>query len=90
MSRTMVEIFNGVVRSRIESPMDQFGKSEIYVSAESAVEGANPVWAGAGKVHDWRNHVPEKVRAIWGTFTREQRQAIVAWAEMLADREEWE
>lgn len=61
-----------------------------YVSAEAAKAGADPDWNGAGTVHEWRNHVPDGVRAIWNTFTPEQRAAIVDWAESLADREEWE
>lgn len=51
---------------------------------------SHPDWANADKVHDWRNHVPEAVRAIWETFTPEQREALVSWAEELASAEEWD
>ncbi len=64
--------------------------SDGYVSANAAAKGAPPQWDEAGRVHDWRNHVPEAVQAIWTTFTAEQRAALVDWAEGLADREEWD
>lgn len=44
----------------------------------------NPEWDKARKTHDWRNHVPENVQAMWSTFTMEQRMALVEWAESLA------
>lgn len=64
----------------------------VYVSPNDAVEGADPRWDALGyrPVHEWRNHVPEDVRSIWSTFTREQRAAIVGWADALASAEVWE
>lgn len=65
----------------------------IYVSAKDAVEGADPHFDALGSrpwVHEWRSHVPEGVQAIWHTFSREQRTALVAWAEELASNEEWD
>lgn len=64
--------------------------SEVYVSPEAAAAGAAPHFDKAGRVHDWRNHVPEGVQAIWSTFSAEQRAALVAWADHLAGNEEWE
>ena len=32
-----------------------------------------PDWTVRG---DWRDHVSERVRALWGTFTEEQREAL--------------
>lgn len=49
-----------------------------------------PKWGEAGKCHDWRNHVPEEVKAIWSTFTPAQLLALYAWADGLADSEVWE
>ncbi len=55
------------------------------------LEGArDPKWNRAGRVHDWRNHVPEHIRAIWDTFTEEQRFALVKWADECASAEEWD
>lgn len=50
----------------------------------------DPLWDHAGKVHDWRNHVGEGIRAIWHTFTPEQRMALAADADERASAEEWE
>lgn len=51
---------------------------------------ADPEWAEGGRVHNWRNHVPEVVRTIWHTFTDRQQQLLALWATELASREEWE
>ncbi|WP_170066073.1 hypothetical protein [Novosphingobium guangzhouense] len=50
----------------------------------------HPQWGEARQVHDWRNHIPEEIRDIWGTFSVGQRAALHAWAEDLADMEEWD
>ena len=54
---------------------------------EQAVE---PKWNEAGKVHDWRNHVPPDIRKMWGSFMVVQRYALVAWADELASNEHWD
>lgn len=54
------------------------------------VECLDPDWDGAGKVHDWRNHVGDKVRAIWHTFTDEQKLILAQDADERASNEEWE
>lgn len=64
--------------------------SEKYVSAEDAKNGIDPCWKKAGRVHDWRNHVPEEVQKAWATFSPEHRSLLVDWADGLADREEWD
>lgn len=53
-------------------------------------KASDPRWSEATKVHDWRNHVPERIQELWSTFTDEQRIALVEWADELAGREEWE
>jgi hypothetical protein len=50
----------------------------------------NPEWEKATKVHDWRNHVPETVQIVWGSFTLEQKKMLVEWAESLASQEHWD
>lgn len=49
-----------------------------------------PEWDKAGKVHDWRNHVPQNVRNLWDTFTIIQLKALYAWAYNLAMEERWD
>lgn len=66
-------------------------KSEIYVPADGTNEQlAEPHFDEAGKVHDWRNHVGEQTKAMWLTFTPEQRRAIAADADEAAGREAWD
>ena len=50
----------------------------------------DPKWEGASRVHDWRNHVSEAVRAIWHTFTPEQRRVLKDDADDRALDERWE
>jgi hypothetical protein len=50
----------------------------------------NPEFDKAGRVHDWRNYVGERTRAIWHTFTPEQQRAIADDADDLAGNEEWD
>lgn len=63
---------------------------ETYVTPRAAKAGSDPLWDQSTSIHDWRNHVPEAVQAIWDTFTQEQRVALVDWAEELASGEEWD
>ena len=66
----------GVLSRRDSSPR---------VQAEIDRRGiGDPDWNAGGDVRKWRTHVPEPVRAIWSTFTNEQRIALYGWAEELA------
>lgn len=49
-----------------------------------------PDWGAACRVHDWKNHVSERVRALWASFSEEQKKALAAQADEQAQREEWE
>lgn len=53
-------------------------------------EADAPDWESGGRVHNWKNYVSEELRAMWSTFTVEQRGAIYRSAEESAGREEWE
>lgn len=51
---------------------------------------ANPDWGSAGRTHDWKNYVSEEVRAMWSTFTDQQKAALARQSADFASREEWE
>ena len=51
---------------------------------------SNPEWDKAGRVHDWRNYISEKVQSIWGTFTLEQQIALMDQADDRAGSEIWD
>ncbi len=53
-------------------------------------QALNPQWDKATKVHDWRNHVSENVKALWETFTEEQKYALVEQADDQASNEHWD
>lgn len=42
------------------------------------------------KCHDWRRYVPDPVRKVWQTLTRETRLMVYAMAERQANAEEWD
>lgn len=53
-------------------------------------QALDPKWDEAGRVHDWRNHVGENVKAIWHTFTDEQKLALAEDADERASNEHWD
>jgi hypothetical protein len=50
----------------------------------------NPMWSEQGRVHNWRNYISDKLKAMWDTFTDEQKAAIAESADESAMREEWD
>lgn len=58
-----------------------------YVRKQALKE---PQWAMRGRVHDWRNHISPRLRAIWSGFTDEQKLAIAEQAEREASAEHWD
>lgn len=50
----------------------------------------DPKWDQVGWVHDWRNYINDGLRAIWDTFTDEQKLAIAKNADAIAGNEEWD
>lgn len=48
------------------------------------------LWSDGGRVHNWRNYVGERTRALWDTFTAEQKVALAADADDMAGNEDWE
>lgn len=50
----------------------------------------DPEWSEAGKVHDWRNHVPEEVRELWETLDFAGRYCVALMAIKHADNENWD
>lgn len=51
----------------------------------------NPEWGkGGSHCHDWRKYVSKEVRALWDTFTDEQKRALHNQAQDIADAEIWD
>jgi hypothetical protein len=50
----------------------------------------SPDWKAAGKVHDWRNYISDELKAIWDTFTDEQKRLIASNADDEANKEYWD
>lgn len=41
-------------------------------------------------IHEWRVYVTDEVRALWHTFTPEQKVAVMRMADEMAGREQWD
>lgn len=59
----------------------------FYVDADEANE---PDFEHARRVHDWRNYIPEHLRAMWPRLSEEARITAMLVAIPIADREEWD
>jgi hypothetical protein len=49
-----------------------------------------PAWDQAARVHDWRNYVPDGIRDCWGQLSPDARIIAYAFAQLLADDEDWD
>lgn len=58
--------------------------------ADTPADWQSPSWGAAGRVHEWKNYISDEVRAMWHTFTDEQKQAFARQADEIAGREDWE
>lgn len=63
---------------------------EVEYEKLRAEWASNPKWGEAGRVHDWRNYISEKVQSIWSTFTLEQKIALMDQASDRASSELWD
>jgi len=50
----------------------------------------DPQWDEDDLVHNWRNYILEGLRAIWDTFTDEQKRALYENANTIAGEEDWD
>lgn len=50
----------------------------------------NPEFENAGRVHDWRNHVPEEVKEQWDQLSLDAKQVAYLAAYNEAENEEWD
>lgn len=71
------------------------GAAEDFIAASSwgyVIDGTldDPEFDKATLVHDWRNYVPEEIRAVWGQLSKETRAAVFLMADRQASCEEWD
>ena len=50
----------------------------------------NPEWEVGGRVHNWKNYVPDDLKAIWHTFSKDQLIVLAETFDTIASNEEWE
>lgn len=75
------------MKMAVDPPQTTPEPGDAYVAAEALM----PIdWRAGGRVHNWRTHVGEHVRALWEEFTEAQKVAIAWDADWLASSELWE
>lgn len=47
-------------------------------------------WTEGGRVHNWRNHIGDRIRLIWETFTEDQKVGLILDADERASNESWD
>lgn len=50
----------------------------------------DPEFNKARKMHDWRNYIPDEVRAVWKELSVETRVMLFLTAERQANFENWD
>ena len=66
-----------------------------FVATKEAIVTATPTdylspnWASYEMAHCWRNHVSDRIRVMWDTFTADQKAAIALSAAELAYAKVW-
>lgn len=50
----------------------------------------DPEFEKAGRVHDWRNYVPDKLKENWDELTEESRACIYLICDTVAGEEHWD
>lgn len=85
------------VRWGLDAPLPPWGKTHADGSpmrfpawCPEVEPWANPTWDDVGKVHDWRNYVPDGMRKDWQEMDYETRIAVYVMAEARADTEAWD
>lgn len=69
---------------------DEFFESNVYDWRSEQINIENPNFHKAGRVHDWRNHVPYDIKKIWKELSVEERKVIAFFAEEKASDEDWD
>lgn len=66
--------------------------NEDYFVGLKPEEYQNPDWAEPDikYVHDWRAYIGADLRAMWSSFSDEQKYCIAKNAQLLANDEDWD
>lgn len=68
------------LQSKIDSELHEIKPLNLF----------NPDFENAGRVHDWRNHVPEYLITHWCELTAREREIIACIAQEKANNEHWD
>lgn len=63
---------------------------DLYHTEDEKQSVLNPRWDEVGKVHDWRNYVPDFVQDDWESLSDADKLQYLRWAQSMSDKEEWD
>jgi len=69
---------------------DKFDKLFKETNEYSLVKFENVDFSKVGRVHDWRNYVPDKLKEDWKDLTERERKLVFIIAVEGASREDWD
>lgn len=49
-----------------------------------------PDWDSRSRCHDWKNYVTDALKAIWESFSPEQKRVVADALQQVADEEVWD
>lgn len=62
----------------------------MNITLPKHIDVNNPQFEKAGKIHDWRNYVPQEIENIWENLSLKERILVAFMAEKQATNEEWD
>lgn len=63
---------------------------EVLLNDVLSVEVEEPEWDEGGRIHNWRNYVPEEIQSHWKKLSLETKLVVFRMAHIQAQNEEWE
>ena len=69
---------------------NKYYESTLYDWQRERIDINNPEFKKAGRIHDWRNHIPYPVKQIWNELSEEERKVFAQMAGISANNEDWD
>lgn len=79
MNRMLLQLFTTTSAIRTTQDLYQFFDTLQHES-----------WTDLRQIHNWRNHIPDMIQALWGVLGDDARLVAYVMAEKVANNEEWD
>ena len=68
----------------------KLNKMNLFNEFIKNIDLNDPKFEDSGRVHDWRNYIPNEWVECWSEFTEKERKIMAVMAETQANNEEWD